>query len=184
VSVKVVKNHDQLDQNAKLALEQLKMPPEVIKEGQVLKFDLPTAQQIVQLGIGQEVERVYQRQLREYSLVLREMARQLPLLVDNLEAATDENKAAVAALADAKMHQTFNEKEIANLETELERLQGEAKAVAEYRGSLEANLAAVKARIDELFAQNRELADKLSQAQLQGVQRAERATAATRQGAR
>jgi hypothetical protein len=186
VSLKILKNYDQLDQQAKLALEQLQIPPELIKEGQVVKFDKATADQpdaastLVEQGVGLVVDRRYHRKLIDFGMVLRDMARELPLLVDRLDAATGENKSAVAALEDAKKHETFNQEEIATLKTERQRMQGEAKLVVEYRTSLEEKLQTVQARIDELLAQNQRLADQLANAQLQAAGLAGRATAQAR----
>jgi hypothetical protein len=186
VSVKVTKNYDQLDQQAKLALEQLQMPPELIKEGQVLKFEKATADQpdaadtFEKLQIGQVVDRRYKRKLIDFSMVLRNMARELPLLVDRLAAATDENNSMKAALADAQKHEAFNQDEIVQLKTERDQMQNEAKLVVEYRTSLEEKLQTVQSRIDELLARNQQLADQLAQAQLDAVGLSGRQTAQAR----
>lgn len=180
VLVKFTKDHQQLDQNTKNALAQMQIPPEVVKLGQVLAFDKPTAEEFIKLEIAQDVERRFQRSLNDYRLMFLEYNRKLPILLDRVAAATKELQYATESLNDAKTHETFHRDEIAKLEVEKKRLGDEVKLVSDYEKSLETRVQAVQARIAELYVQNKQLAAQLAQRQLQAVGRANQATAAAR----
>jgi hypothetical protein len=175
VLVKFVKDFDQLDQNARITLGQLKIPDNVVRNGQLLKFDKATADQLVALEAVQEIERTYERPLRDYNFVFREVARQTPVWEDRVAMGKKNLEYMTTALKDAKVHETFHNDEIATLNVELARLKQEGVAVTGYEKTLDDKLQTATAKIESLHAENKQLVEQLSARQREALYRGEQA---------
>jgi chromosome segregation ATPase len=123
----------------------------------------------------QVIETVYERALRDYSFVFREVARQTPVLTDRVAAAQKHLEYINAALADSKKHEIFHNDEIDKLNTELTRLKQETVAVTTYENSLDDKLQTAQTKIDELLAQNRDLVAQLAARQREALFKGETA---------
>ena len=180
VQVKFVKDYAQLDPNQRATVDDaLKIPKDAVKIGQILKFDKATADQLVAMEAVQELARTYERPLRDYSFVFRDIARQTPVLLDRVATAKKQLEYITTAFTDAKKHETFHNDEIAVLTEELTRLKAEGTAVAAYQKSLEAKVQTVTAKIYALLADNKQLAAQLAARQREALYRGERASGAT-----
>jgi hypothetical protein len=183
VVVKITKNYEELDQQSRNTLDQLKIPKEAVQVDQELKFDQPTAEQLFGLEIAQEVRRYYQRPLRDYAFFFREANRQWPILEDRLAAAAKDLEYIRVALTDAQTHETFTKDLRTRLQAELARVQSERDAVVGYQRELEAKVARAEQMIADLYAENKQLAARLAEGQFQALQRAERAATTARTAA-
>lgn len=179
VLVKFVKNQSDLDEAAKADLRLIDFGENLVKSGVVMKVDLKTATELVRLGLVQEVERRYQRQLRDYGYLLAEFYRRLPLVEDqivnlqkDLDYMIEANKIADSQLADTR------KQEVA-LKAELALVSKERDVVGQYQTTLQERLAKVNAEISRLLADNQRLAAQLSQKQLEAVRGPSRSAAAT-----
>jgi hypothetical protein len=179
VLIKFDKNQADLNDQAKAALRAINFGESLVKSGEVMKVDLPTATELVRLGLAQEVERRYQRKLRDYGYILREFHRKLPLLEDqiaNLETDVEEmgnaNQEAERHLAEAQMQQAAMQQELALVDKE-------RQVVGDYRDTLQERLAKVNAEIARLREDNQRLATQLSRHQLEAVQGARRSASTT-----
>lgn len=177
VLVKFVKNQTELDEAAKADLRAIDFGENLVKSGVLMKVDLKTAAELVRLGLVQEVERRYQRQLRDYGYLISEFHRKLPLLEDqianlqkDLDYMIEANKVADDHLAEAR-------KQDAALKQELILVSKERDVVSQYQVTLSERLGKVNAEIARLFEENRRLAAQLSQKQLQAVQGPSRSAA-------
>jgi hypothetical protein len=175
VIVKFVKDQAGLTEAAKTDLRAIDFGENLVKSGVVMKVDLKTAEELVRLELVQEVERRYQRKLRDYSYIFREFHRRRPVVEDqvaNLEKdlayMIEANKEADAHLADARKQETA-------LNQELALVSKERDVVVQFHDTLQDRLNKVHAEIARLQAENQRLATQLAQRQLEAVAKEPRA---------
>jgi hypothetical protein len=179
VIVKFIKEQAELSEAAKNDLRAIDFGENLVKAGTVMKVDLETAEELVRLGLVQEVERRYQRQLRDYLFILREFHRKLPIIEDHivnlekdLEYMIEANKEADAQLVDAR-------KQEATLKQELALVSKERDVISQHQGTLQERLDRLNAGIARLQEENQRLAAQLVQRQLEAVQGGSRSASAT-----
>jgi hypothetical protein len=169
------------DQSAINALAQLRIPdeqkisPNVLQTGEAYEFEKVIADQLIAAEIAREVGRKYRRPLRDFSLIIREHKRQLPILLDRVASAEKDDQYMKDALADARRHAEFNEAEIAELKTEGERLRKEAELAVAREASLDAELKMTEAAVKKTLAANKKLATQLASQQADAAKKAEEA---------
>lgn len=133
-------------------------------------------------GPNDPAERVkdgkYDRALRDYEVLFREYDRKMSVLGDRVAAAEDDNKAMAEAVADAQKHVEFEKQLIEQLKVELAQLQRERDAVVAHRQKLEEGLAGTRAKIAQLFDENKKMAAELAKMQAEQVEQIDGTTGA------
>jgi len=120
------------------------------------------------------------RALRDYYVQLKELDRQITVLLEEVESATRDEQYMQAALADAKKQQLFRQDERAALTAQLNRMKEERKASLAYEQSLQRELADLEAQMGQLVEDNRAVAADIAQMQAKMIRQVDRRTAATR----
>jgi chromosome segregation ATPase len=179
VVIKFVKEQADLNEQAKAALRAIDFGENLVKSGVVMKVDLQTAAELVRLGLAQEVERRYQRNLRDYSYILREFHRRLPLLEDQIANLQKELDYLIQANQEADKHLAEARKQEADMQQELALVNKEREVVGGFRDTLQERLDKTNAEIARLREENQRLAAQLARGQLEAVQGAGRSAAAT-----
>jgi hypothetical protein len=179
VVIKFVKEQTDLNEQAKAALRAIDFGENLVKSGVVMKVDLQTAAELVRLGLAQEVERRYQRNLRDYSYILREFHRRLPLLEDQIANLQKDLDYLTQANQEADKHLAEARKKEADMQQELTLVNKERQVVGGFRDTLQERLDKTNAEIARLREENQRLAAQLARRQLEAVQGAGRSAAAT-----
>jgi hypothetical protein len=170
VIVKFVKDQTDLTEDAKADLRAIDFGENLVKSGIVMKVDLQTAEELVRLGLAQEVERRYQRQLRDYGYILREYYRQLRVVEDHIANLEKDLAYMEAANKIADKHKAEATAEEAALKQELALVTKERSVVTEFHGTLQDRLDKVNAEIARLRSENQRLATQLQRRQLEAVE--------------
>ncbi len=183
VKVKFTKDFTELQQGQVATVGELKVPKELVVKDKEATFDKVTADRLVQLEIAEPLERTYRRSLRDYSLLFRELNRQIPMLQDRVAALTKDleyydgvrgqNKPGVVQ----QMEQYLAERELvkADLDKEKQRLANEVNTIKEYLDEVSADVKLYADWNTVLLKQVQENAAKWAAAQRQEAQRIERA---------
>jgi hypothetical protein len=179
VLVKFVKDETDLNDQAKAALRQIDFGQNLVKSGIVMKVDLPTANELVRLGLAQEVERRYQRKLRDYSYLLREFHRELPLLEDHIANMERDRDYMIEANQQADDYVTECRNKDETMRKELALVEKEGQVVSDFRNTLQERLDKVNADIARLREENKRLAAQLAKRQLEAVQNGGRSASST-----
>lgn len=118
----------------------------------------------------------FERQLRDYDVLLKEYHLQESMLYDLLVSAKGDNERIEAALADAKQQVEFRKQEISNLKTELAERTREMEAVAEHQQRLADKLAAIRASVDQLLENNQMMAGEIARIQFNATRQIDERT--------
>jgi hypothetical protein len=179
VIVKFVKDQKDLTEAAKADLRAIDFGENLVKSGNVMKVDLPTAKELVRLELVQEVERRFQRKLHDYSFVMHEFHRRLPIVEDQIVNLEKDIEFMKTANDEATKHLADAETQKAALQQELALVSKEREVVVQFHGTLSERLNKVNTEIARLREENQRLATQLAQRQLQAVESPARSAAAT-----
>ncbi len=162
VVIKFEKNQADLTDQQKTALRAIDFGENLVKSGTVMKVDLETANELTRLGLATEVERRYQRKLRDYSYVLREYHRRLPLLEDEIVNLQKDLDYMVQANQEAEKHLAEASKQEAAMKQELALVEKERQVVGDFRDTLGQRLEKINTEITRLREENQRLAAQLA----------------------
>lgn len=130
------------------------------------------------MGLVDEVERKYNRPLRDYVLLFSEFYRESPMLDDRIRATLADRDATLAAVALAEAQNVKLTQYQQALQAEQELLAQEAEYVTEHLTELTEQVTKVQQSIELLEKKNQEWAAKLTDAQAQLQQKIEAAASA------
>ncbi len=111
---------------------------------------------------GDDGKKYYERKLRDYGVLLREVHRRRAVRQDAIAAGERDNAALQAALADSQKQIEFRRQEKAGLEEALALARRERDAVTKHREALGEELARVERSIQEKLAENARLAEEIA----------------------
>lgn len=120
----------------------------------------------------------YVRQLRDYSVLMRELDRQMILLRDRIASSESSLAALKFANADSEKQETFRNTEITELTEFLKEKRHELKAVEDYKQKLEMALQKANQAVAENLAVSQALQEELSRLQLAAAEAIEDQTQA------
>ncbi len=120
----------------------------------------------------------YDRQLRDYSVVMRELDRQMILLRDRIASYESALAALNFATNDSAQQEVFRNQEIADLTEFLKLKRHELKAVQDYQQRLETALQKANQALAENLAANQALEEELARRQLAALEAIEDQTQA------
>lgn len=170
VVVKFVKDQAELTEAARNDLRAIDFGENLVKSGVVMKVDLKTAEELVRLNLVQEVERLYQRKLRDYSYILREFHRRLPVAEDRIANLEKDLAYLDEANIEANLHLEDARKQETVLKQEFALVSKERDVVTQFHGTLQDRLNMVNAEIARLQQENQRLATQLAQRQLEAAE--------------
>jgi hypothetical protein len=154
--------------------------------GEGLLVDHPSAAQLIASGAAKEapdaqgVAHYYQRPLRDYAFLFRELYGQRRSLQAELAQAKVDLAGIQYTLDQAQKEGQFLQATIADLRSDLQKIQQDAAAAQTYAQTLEGQLQGLQKSVGDLAQANRELAARLASAQLQAAERIDRQTSLAR----
>lgn len=113
--------------------------------------------------LDKAVKKTFQRRLRDYAAEFSALNRQRVTLLANVEAVKLDNDRLQKALASAKRLESFRTEEIRKLEIDLAGVKKEREIIEGHLAAVESELAAARKFLDQAIAENRRLADELTQ---------------------
>lgn len=136
------------------------------------------ADELKAMGLADELERKYNRPLRDYALLFSEFYRESPQFDDRIRATLADRDATLAAVALAEAHNVKLAQYQQALQAEHDLLAEEAKNVTDHLNALTEQVNAVQREIEALEKKNLEWAAKLAAAQTELLQKIEATTSA------
>lgn len=125
----------------------------------------------------------YVRSLRDYEILFRTYHVQRSVLVDMTEATTRDLQYTQAALAGARQELQAREREGTDLKAELAKYARHRAAVVSFEKTLQERVAALKATITQMIAQNKATAEQIARIQLDATRRIDERARALAAGA-
>jgi len=120
----------------------------------------------------------YVRLIRDYHVLLGAAGVRRTLLLDQIDAAARDVKLVEDALAQAKQQEEAVKQDVAAAKEEVKKYAAERNAVKTYRTTLEQELGATKAGIDDLLKNNQKMAQQIAKLQWEAVRRIDQRTRA------
>jgi hypothetical protein len=149
------------------------IPDTVLTSGLTYEYPKEIADQLIAAGIAKEISREYRRPLRDYAWLFQDLENEQALLLDSIDAMVKDVEYMTRAHEDAKKHLEAAEKERDTLTAERTRVEKEQKLAEARRDRMATELAESLAAIDDLRAENKELAARLAEAQRSAAQQIE-----------
>lgn len=115
----------------------------------------------------------YDRQLRDYALLFRDLHRQISQLKDVILAAANDGKFVKDALDSARAQQAARDMEIAALNQELNETTGERDLAKAHHDALAERVSSLTAQLDQLLEDNKNMSASLTDFQLQVLRQAD-----------
>ncbi len=133
--------------------------------------------------VAEGEEGTYVRDLRDYGTLFANFHRERALWQDQRVAAERDRDYAQAAVAEANRQVGFRRKEVAGLQSDVDRLTRERDAIIAHEKALGSKLAEVGRSSAELAANNRSLASQIVQVQMEAQRRIDERTRRVAAGA-
>jgi hypothetical protein len=156
-----------LDDQQKKALLPPESQSEYLKDGKPASNDDP-AQRVA--------DGKFVRSIRDYQVLLNAAGVRRTLLLVRIDHATRDLKLMEDALALAKQQEEATKQDVAAAKEEVKKFSAERSAVATYRKTLEQELAAAKAGIDDLLKSNQKMAQQIAKLQWEAARRIDQRT--------
>lgn len=178
MQVKFLKDFGQLSQDQRNLLQQLEIAQDVVVTDNTLKLYQPTASQLVANGVAEEMNRYYERPLRDFSVLFREFNRQIPVWRDRVAAGQKDLMYLQNSVRISKEYETSNRNEIASLTAERDHLNSEVKFAQSYEQELTDLLARYQTFSQKVLEENGRLADEWVKKQEEAARKIDEATMA------
>jgi hypothetical protein len=157
--------------------EKTQKPKITIPEGTIFQLDPQSAQEQIAAGNvervveeGKPSDQVYQRELRDYARVYRDMSLQIEELVRVTDEATRQNAAVTDSQQKVNSDIAYRQSEQTALSHDSEHYAAEQKLVSGHAQALDALIANLAAKANEVKASNEQLQAKLAALARQAVQ--------------
>jgi len=166
--------------------EKTQKPKITIPEGTIFQLDPQSAQEQIAAGNvervveeGKPSDQVYQRELRDYARVYRDMSLQIEELVRVTDEATRQNAAVTDSQQKVNGDIAYRQSEKTALSHDFEHYTAEQKLVSGHAQALDALIANLAAKASEMKASNEQLQAKLASLARQTLQSMSRQPAPT-----
>jgi hypothetical protein len=152
--------------------------PTQFAKGDEAVLDFETAQDLVNQGIAEQVEPVYERRLRDYAEYFRNFARESEATDRQIATAQEDLSRINESLSKLQQQIAFRADEQKKLTQDREGFNRELQVISDYRGALEQQWNAIRGNLSRLYRANKQIVQQEMQPAGRGAQR--RAPAETR----
>jgi hypothetical protein len=113
--------------------------------------------------LANAVRRVFQRPLRDYAFLFSELAKEKVVLMARIDAVREDNAKLEAALASAEKLSAFRKEQKELMASDLAGMKQDRAAIEKHLDAIKSMLENARKLVDELLAENSDLADELAE---------------------
>lgn len=145
--------------------------PTQFAKGDEAILDFETAQELVNQGIAEQVEPIYQRRLRDYAESFRSFAREFEAIGRQLTTAQEDLDRINESVSSLRQQIAFRADQGKKLAQDRDGFNREREVIANYRGVLEQQWNTIRRDLSRLYRANKQIVQQETRAGDRGAQR-------------